>query len=53
VRPSRPHRRQYRHLDFALSASDMAAIDALDRAERGGLDPDVFDIAVLEAGLKK
>jgi diketogulonate reductase-like aldo/keto reductase len=39
--------------DFALSAADMAAIDALDRAERGGPDPDVFDIAVLEARQKK
>jgi diketogulonate reductase-like aldo/keto reductase len=39
--------------DFALSADDMAAIDALDRADRGGPDPDVVDVAVLEARLKK
>jgi diketogulonate reductase-like aldo/keto reductase len=39
--------------DFELSAEDMAAIDALDRAERGGLDPDVFGLAALDARLKK
>jgi diketogulonate reductase-like aldo/keto reductase len=38
--------------DFALTAEDMTAIDALSTGERAGPDPDTFDIAVLEARQK-
>jgi diketogulonate reductase-like aldo/keto reductase len=34
---------------FTLPDEDMAAIEALDSGQRNGPDPDVFDMAFLEA----
>jgi diketogulonate reductase-like aldo/keto reductase len=39
--------------DFELTDEDMAAIDALDAGARGGPDPDVFDLAFLQARAKQ